>query len=397
MSNRSRRAASAKRARRASQTRPVAVRSTAALVGAGILTALVLAYLTLLFAAPGVLPAFLRWGTGPTVPGPSPEGRISFVRTTESSVPNLFVVNPDGSNQQQLTHDIYIDTAFWSPDGRYIVAQARLNNVASILRVEVGPDNKPVGININLTEGETSDNVFPAWSPDSSQIAFQSKRSGGDYQVHVMNADGSDKRMVTDGKGLAKQPVWSPDGQSIAFVLSDGVSAKSEIHVVPATGGAARALTSNGSVKSNPIWTHDGKSILFTQGSGDRDRAISIVPVEGGEPRNIVDPSAVGGLQLSPTEPRLVYYRVLVEARGTDIYTVTLDGGAPVVVTAASPDDYHPAWSPDGKKLTWASSRPAAGGAQYRVVVGNVDGSETKVITSGGGSDYQPQWGPAVK
>lgn len=366
------------------------------MVGAGVLTALVLAYVTLRFAAPSVLPPFMRWGIGPTLPIASPEGRISFIRGVEGTVPGLFVVNPDGSNLQQLTRDIYIDQSAWSPDGKYIAAQARYNNVGSILRVEVGADNRAVEI-INLTNQETAENAFPTWSPDGTRIAFMSKRGGGDWQIHVMNADGSDKRMVTDGKGLAKLPVWSPDGASIAYVLSDGASSASEINVVPASGGAARAITSNGSVKSNPLWAHDGKSIIFVQGSGDRDNTIAVVPVEGGEPRDITEPGAVKGLQLSPTEPVLVYYRILVESRGTDVYTLPLAGGPPTVVTTDNTDDYLPAWSPDGKRLTWASSRAGRQGQEYRIAVGNPDGTGTQVITSGPGAEYQPQWAPAVK
>ncbi|HEX8220090.1 MAG TPA: hypothetical protein VF914_12885 [Chloroflexia bacterium] len=390
MSNRSRQSS------RAPKSQRVAARPATLLVATGILTALVLAYLTLRFAAPSVLPPFMRWGIGPTVLTLSPEGRISFIRSTEGIVPSLFVVNPDGTNEQQLTRDIYIDQSAWSPDGKYIAAQARYNGVGSILRIEVGADNKAVEI-LNLTDQETAENAYPTWSPDGTRIAFMSKRGGGNWQIHVMNADGSDKRMVTDGKGLAKLPVWSPDGASIAYVLSDGASSASEVYVVPAAGGAARAITSNGSVKSYPLWTHDGKSVVFVQGSGDRDNTIAIVPIEGGDPRDITEPGAVKGLQLSPTGPVLVYYRVLIESRGTDIYTLSLDGGAPVLVTGDNPDDYYPAWSPDGKRLTWASSRLGAQGREYRIAVGNLDGTGTQVITSGPGAEYQPQWAPAVK
>jgi TolB protein len=318
------------------------------------------------------------------------------VRTVEGQVPSVYVVNPDGTNQQQLTRDIVIDQTSWSQDGRYIVAQAQFNRLGAILRIEVGPDNKPVEI-LNLTNGDTAESVFPAWSPDGTQIAFQSKRGGGDWQIHVMKADGSDKRMVTDGKGLARSPVWSPDGKTLAYMLSDGKSSSSEIYVVPASGGAAKAITSNGSVKSNPLWTHDGQSIAFIQGSGDRDNTIAVVSVAGGQPRGITEPGAIKGLQLSPTESRLAYYRILTESQGTDILTVSLDGGSPTVVTPDSPDDYLPAWSPDGKRLTWMSSRPENTSAGYKIVVGNIDGSGVKVITPGPGSDFQPQWASPAK
>jgi Tol biopolymer transport system component len=100
---------------------------------------------------------------------------------------------------------------------------------------------------------------------------------------------------------------------------------------------------------------------------------------------------------MSPSENRLAYHRVLVESQGTDILTLPLDAGNPAVVTAGSADDYLPAWSPDGKRLTWLSSTLTDQGRQYRVVVGNLDGTGTKPISSGDGSDFQPLWAPAVK
>src|SRR4051812_45352886 len=154
------------------------------------------------------------WSIGQTpVPASySPEGRIAFVRQTAEGKRDLFVVNPDGTHQEQVTRDIGIEgTNSWSPDGRRVMVQASVDGTSTVVRIDIGPDNKPSNA-VQLTADKKADSAFPAWSPDGSLIAFQSKRDGGDHQVFVMNADGNNKRRLSDGKGYASQPVWSPDG-----------------------------------------------------------------------------------------------------------------------------------------------------------------------------------------
>jgi Tol biopolymer transport system component len=51
----------------------------------------------------------------------------------------------------------------------------------------------------------------PAWSPDGGSIAFTSARDGN-YEIYVMDADGSNQRRLTDDAGSDRQPEWSPDG-----------------------------------------------------------------------------------------------------------------------------------------------------------------------------------------
>ena len=57
---------------------------------------------------------------------------------------------------------------------------------------------------------------WPAWSPDSRQIAFAGNRNSS-YQIFVMKADGSDVRLVANTEGRATAPKWSPDGQALVF------------------------------------------------------------------------------------------------------------------------------------------------------------------------------------
>ena len=73
------------------------------------------------------------------------------------------------------------------------------------------------GTRSKLTFEET-DHYSPTWSPDSSQIAFTSRRDGVE-EIYVMNSDGSSQTRLTDGSGLGySRLAWSPDGSKIGFM-----------------------------------------------------------------------------------------------------------------------------------------------------------------------------------
>lgn len=364
--------------------------SKALLLGGAVLAALVILAVVLF-----VVPRLSR----PTLPPPSSDGRISFVRTAaQGGMRTLYVVNPDGSNQQQLTQDVLIEgVTTWSPDGRYIAAQAGINGLSSVVRVTVGTDNKASEI-VQLTSDVKADSALPAWSPDSKQIVFQSKREGGDFQVFVMNLDGTNKRRVSDGNGLASQAAWSPDGKSIAYVQGANKDSATEIYIVPAAGGTPRAVTRMNLNLVQPMWTPDSKTIVFQQRLGDRASVIMSVPADGSaQPRTLAEAGAIQYVRVSPTGDALAYSRVLTESSsgGSDIYTVPLSGGTAVPITTQTQEDYTPGWSPDGKRLTWASVPGQSG--DHKIVVANADGSNVKVVSTGEGDDFMPLWASPVK
>src|SRR5919106_145760 len=89
--------------------------------------------------------------------------------------------------------------------------------------------------------------VSPVWSPDATQIAFASRRSGS-FDIYVMNADGTGTRQLTSGKQNDSHPSWSPDGQKIAY-FEDGA-----IYAVELGGGEIEKLTDSANNDSSPAW-----------------------------------------------------------------------------------------------------------------------------------------------
>ncbi|MEH7648632.1 TolB family protein, partial [Bacillus toyonensis] len=93
----------------------------------------------------------------------------------------------------------------------------------------------------------------PAWSPDGQKIAFSSFVNS-DFQIYVMNADGSNPILLTNNApGQNKEPTWSPDGQKIAFTSTrDG---NQEIYVMNADGSNQTPITNNPANDSQAAWS----------------------------------------------------------------------------------------------------------------------------------------------
>ena len=182
----------------------------------------------------------------------SPDGKIVFASrrpnrvfaTTKGDDYQLYVMNADGSGKQALLEPG--DGPFsWSPDGRNI-AFARNGHVyvtnadgSGVRRLTSRPRPRPGGSWV----------VFAgAWSPDGRKIAFVTKRDGN-WEVYVMNPDGSGKRNLTRNPGndgpRGWGVAWSPDGRKIAFVSDrDGTY---DVYVMSADGSGQRRLTHRGS------------------------------------------------------------------------------------------------------------------------------------------------------
>lgn len=204
-------------------------------------------------------------------PAWSPDGRsLVFTRVVDDRTcggfvdcgEELFTMRADGSEVHRLTDNNTFDQdPAWSPDGRRIVfsrfgACSATPGDCSWDLVLIDPDGSDE--TTLLSDGES--NRFPNWSPSGEEIAFSSTLKaccvGEIYRIH---ADGSGQTQVTrhtsarDPWIISVEPAWSPDGAQIAFnALYAG--SNSEIHVVNADGTGARRLTDDPAFQNDPDW-----------------------------------------------------------------------------------------------------------------------------------------------
>ncbi|MEP6774370.1 MAG: hypothetical protein ABJA50_02145 [Chloroflexota bacterium] len=365
------------------------------LVGGTVVLGLIaVAFVVLLFFAPGVVSKFFP-GATPTAGTASNQvariqGRISFIRrSADQKSRDIFVVNADGSGQTRLTTGVVIEgTAAWSPDGRRIIAQVSVNNISTIGRFTVGDDNKSVE-QVMLTADVQADSAFPAWSPDGKMVAFQSKRDGPLSQIFVMDAEGNNKLRVSDGNGFAGQPSWSPDGKYIAYAggAQQVSGAQREIFVVSAAGGPPRQITNSGGSLITPVWSPDGTHLICLQVLGERDYKILIMNTDGTNLRTLFEGGAISGPSFSPSGDDVLFYNI--SEKGEAVHTVKVADGNDTSITATGSGDYYPVWSPDGTQIAWASS---ADKQLHKIVAAKDDGSDRRIVSTGEGDDYGTSW-----
>jgi uncharacterized protein YjdB len=110
---------------------------------------------------------------------------------------------------------------------------------------------------------DSASNTQPALSPDRTRIAFSSNRDGrdGNFDLFVMNADGSAIRRLTTERGTDGEPAWTPDGTSIVFTSAR--SGVPQLYVIPADSGEARALTTSAGGNQSPAVSPDGRTVAF--------------------------------------------------------------------------------------------------------------------------------------
>ena len=117
-----------------------------------------------------------------------------------------------------------------------------------------------------LTESSAID-TSPTYSPDGSQIAFESDR-GGSQQIYVMSVSGGPAKRISFGEGRYSTPVWSPRGDLIAFTRIKGESFG--IGVMKPDGSGERILV-EGFHNEGPTFAPNGRVLMFWRQSAARD------------------------------------------------------------------------------------------------------------------------------
>ncbi len=247
----------------------------------------------------------------------SPDNKyLSFLAAKPDGKTQVWTLNRLGGEAQQLTRIVQgVSGHEWSPDGKRLLLEIR--------------DPKPE----ELTEDKEDDKKVKPIVVDRLQFKRDYQGYLNRYRMHIYTYSPGDSTaiQITSGDFDDSNPVWSPNGTSIAFVSNrsenpDGNS-NSDIWIVSADntdkGQKLLQVTKNENADQSPAWSPDGNLITYTT---IRDKGaiwyatqkLAIIPAIGGQPRLIVDDLDRNiSIPKFSSDGKTIYF--ILEEKGTSI------------------------------------------------------------------------------
>jgi imidazolonepropionase-like amidohydrolase/Tol biopolymer transport system component len=357
----------------------------------------------------------------------SPDGKLISFTSDRDGGDNIWIMNADGSNRHSVTKETFrlLNNASWTPDGQYLVARKHFTGTRSLGAGEMWLYHKTGGEGVQLTKrkNDQQDAGEPIVSPDGNYVywsedvtpgpTFQYNKDpyAGIYAIKRLDRETGEIETVTGGTGGACRPQLSPDGKLMAFVKRSrlksvlylrNLETAEEWPVYDDLSHDQQETWAIFGTYPNFNWMPDNKHIIFYAKGKiwnlDIDAvSASQIPFEVSSTQTITDalhfaqkvyqeeftPKMIRQLTTSP-DGKLVAFN----AAGY-IYLKELPKGEPVRIDTLKDFQYDPAFSPDGKSLTYVSWSDELKGA-----INSIDLTTKQVtrITTEKGFYYTPRF-----
>ena len=253
-----------------------------------------------------------------------------------------------------------------------------------------------------LTHSETLDG-HPDFSPDGSQITFRSRRDGSS-DIFIMGADGSSPvnliKDPIDSFDDEFNPKWHPDGEQLAIYTDRFMGmyhtcdhTGHELALMPSSGGKEEIAYFDllkGSAETYD-WSPDGKSIVI--GSICNQKAIQLYHVDI-TTREVIQLTDSDAGNLSPAFSPDGSLLAFTSSRdgNAEIYLMDLSTGEERNLTNHPAIDTHASWSPDGEWIAFTSDRDD----NQEIYVLNILTGSLINVTQNAANDFHPSWSPII-
>jgi len=266
----------------------------------------------------------------PTLPGGGTAQIIYGVNNGNNSEDGIFIVNLDGTGKKRIIpkpgENLSSGDPNLSPDGKLIVFSSNMNN-GRFQIYTIGIDG--TGQKQVLTS--TWNDYRPVYSHSGTRIAFVRKGESDNYDIWVMNANGSSPRRLTTDAGFDSEPAWSVDDKTIYFNSSR--TGSFQLWQMTSDGNNQKQISFSGRTDVYPDMSSDGRTVAYASDGG-------------------------GTLQIW-----------LLDAPTGQVKQITFSAGY----------SSWPAWSPDGNYIIFTTTR----NGKEDIYIMNKDGSNQRPVVNG--------------
>ncbi len=264
--------------------------------------------------------------------------KIAYVQA-QGKNKEICVVDFDGSNPMQVTHDNSIDLSpSWNPQMTELayVSYREGNAKIYLLNLQTGSSR--------LLCGYPGLNISPAWRPGRGELAVTLSKDGNPDIFLVSSSSGQIAQKLVHGWAINVSPDWSPDGSQLTYVSDE--TGTPQIYVLNVASGQKKRLTFSGNYNTSPAWSPKGDLIAYS--------------------------GSVGGRH--------------------NIFVMKPDGSNNRQLTNGEGSNEAPTWSPDGRMLAFSSTRQ--GSSAIWILFTN--GTGVRRLTRQGGGQELPDWSPRM-
>lgn len=236
----------------------------------------------------------------------------------------------------------------------------------------------------------TWDDEEPQWSPDGTRIAFSSTRGGGgNFDIYVMEADGTGVTRLTDHAAPDQDPAWAADGRSLFFTSER--NGRGEIYRVWLESRKVDRITSGLSRAIMPAASRDGRYMAYAAQLLIGFR-IQLLDLKTGQERTVGTSGGACRPAFSPDTQEMAFVHLDSEPSRLEAVTET---SRRTLFNDRALWAYYPAYSPDGRFVAFSVSPEHHRGEDWDLAITDAarPGAITR-LTSGPGNDRVPEWKP---